>query len=103
MKRIAANRLIAVSGGVFQYGFIWSHRLSVRTSAFHAEKRGSIPLGTTNHVGFTMTWERSRNRKNFAIFVMIFGTIAGRSSIGLLILRRGFDSLWSYHIASLVC
>ena len=28
----------------------------------------------------------------------IFGTIAGRSSIGLLILRRGFDSLWSYHL-----
>ena len=25
----------------------WSLRLSVRTSGFHPEKRGSIPLGTT--------------------------------------------------------
>ena len=26
---------------------VWSHRLEVRMSAFHAEDRGSIPLGTT--------------------------------------------------------
>lgn len=26
---------------------LWSHRLSVRTSGFHPEKRGSIPLGSS--------------------------------------------------------
>jgi hypothetical protein len=25
-----------------------------------------FPVRNANHVGFTMTWERSRNRKNFA-------------------------------------
>lgn len=27
---------------------VWPHRLSVRTSGFHPEKRGSIPRGATN-------------------------------------------------------
>ena len=31
---------------------VWPHRLVVRTSAFHAENRGSIPLGATKYKGF---------------------------------------------------
>lgn len=45
---------------------LWTHRLTVRTHPFHGWNRDSNSLGFTNHVGFTMTWERSRNRKNFA-------------------------------------
>ena len=33
---------------VFSYSELWSVRLSVRTQAFHACKRGSIPLRSTN-------------------------------------------------------
>ena len=33
---------------------LWPHRLSVRTSGFHPEKRGSTPLGATkNHSLFS--------------------------------------------------
>ena len=35
---------------------LWPYRLVVRTSAFHAENRGSIPLGATFKKGFWRNW-----------------------------------------------
>ena len=42
---------------------LWSHRLSVRTSAFHAEKRGSIPLGTTSLQSGKVVFRLAHNQK----------------------------------------
>jgi len=35
-----------------RFVFIWSHRLTVRTSGFHPGNRGSIPRGTTKYSSF---------------------------------------------------
>lgn len=39
----------------------WPHRLSVRTSGSHPEKRGSIPLEATNCDSLTKNVEESSN------------------------------------------
>ena len=44
------------SRGRLVYSLLWSHRLSVRTSGFHPEKRGSIPRGSSKFMS------SSRNR-----------------------------------------
>ena len=86
-----------------------THRLTVRTHPFHGWNRDSNSLGFTNlfYYGFVVKWRIITGSypvvlsSNLSRPTSFFGTIAGRSSIGLLILRRGFDSLWSYHIVSI--